>query len=82
MTVIRTGALGCLFGGTLRAVGHDVWLLRHRQSAVDAMTRTGTISRLESTHRSSVLQDVRAERRIEIDGVERCAGRNWPRRAH
>ncbi|WP_176548229.1 2-dehydropantoate 2-reductase N-terminal domain-containing protein [Natrinema sp. CBA1119] len=81
IAVIRTGALGCFFGGKLRAIGHDVWLLHHRQSAVDAMTRTGTISRFESTHRSSVLQDVRAERRIEIDGVERCTGQNRPRRA-
>lgn len=41
IAVIGAGALGCLFGGKLHAAGHDVWLLHHRQSAVDAMNRNG-----------------------------------------
>lgn len=41
IAVIGAGALGCLFGGTLAADGHDVWLLHHRQTAVDVLNRDG-----------------------------------------
>lgn len=41
IAVIGAGALGCLFGGKLAAAGHDVRLLHHRRSTVDALNRDG-----------------------------------------
>ncbi|WP_436348484.1 ketopantoate reductase family protein [Natronorubrum sp. FCH18a] len=55
VAVIGPGALGCLFGGRLALAGHEVWLLHHRQAAVDRLNEQGL--RIDSdgtTHRVAV----------------------------
>lgn len=46
VAVIGAGALGCLFGGRLATIGHDVSLLHHRQAYVDELRENGL--RIES----------------------------------
>lgn len=43
VAVIGAGALGTLFGGSLAADGHDVWLLHHRPAVAEAIEENGVV---------------------------------------
>lgn len=58
VAVVGAGALGTLFGGSLAAAGHDVWLLHRRRAVADVIAADGaSIEAVDGTTRHV---DVRA----------------------
>jgi len=55
ISIIGAGSLGCLYGGLLAKAGHDVWLIHHRESFVDAVERNGLV--IESEFRNELGRD-------------------------
>jgi 2-dehydropantoate 2-reductase len=41
VAVVGAGGVGSVFGGTLAAAGHDVWLVHRRREVVEALQRDG-----------------------------------------
>lgn len=67
IAIIGAGALGCLLGGLLNAADHDVWLVHHRQSYVEAVRARGVT--IEDVQGADPHIDVRPRITTDADEV-------------